>query len=48
MGAMTMSYGVGQREDLKKIRAGDQIRSDVVSGDTEAYLENIAVTRQAP
>jgi Cu/Ag efflux protein CusF len=47
MGAMTMSYRVGRHEDLKKIAAGDEIQSDVVSGDTEAYLENIAVTRQA-
>jgi Cu/Ag efflux protein CusF len=47
MGAMTMSYRVGKHEDLKRIAAGDEIQSDVVSGDTEAYLENIAVTRQA-
>jgi Cu/Ag efflux protein CusF len=47
MGAMTMSYSVARHEDLKKIAAGDEIQSDVVSGDTEPYLENIAVTGKA-
>lgn len=42
MGAMTMSYRVGSHEDLKKIAAGDQIESDIVSSDTGTYLENIA------
>jgi Cu/Ag efflux protein CusF len=47
MGAMTMSYGVGKHEDLKKLAAGDQIQSDVVENDSETYLENIAVTHKA-
>lgn len=44
MGAMTMSYSVGNHEDLQKVAAGNQIESDVVSNDTGTYLENI-VTR---
>lgn len=47
MGAMTMTYRVAKHEDLRKIAAGDQIQSDVVSSDTDTYLENIAVTRAA-
>ena len=46
MGAMTMSYGVGKNEDLRKLAAGDQIQSQVVTGDSGTYLENIAVTRK--
>ncbi len=45
MGAMTMSYDVSKREDLKKLAAGDQIESDVVVNDTDTYLENIKVTQ---
>ncbi|HEV2700663.1 MAG TPA: copper-binding protein [Steroidobacteraceae bacterium] len=45
MGAMTMSYSVGTHEDLRKIAAGDQIESDVVSSDTGTYLENIVARR---
>jgi Cu/Ag efflux protein CusF/cytochrome c5 len=45
MGAMTMSYRVGPRENLKNISAGDRIRSDVVVSDTGSRLENIQVTR---
>ncbi len=44
MGAMTMSYSVGNHEDLRKVAAGNQIESDIVSSDTGTYLENI-VTR---
>lgn len=47
MGAMTMSYDVGKREDLKQVAAGDEIQSDVVVGDSGSYLENIKVTRHA-
>jgi Cu/Ag efflux protein CusF len=46
MGAMTMSYKVGQHENLKNISAADQIRSDVVVSETGSYLENIEVTRR--
>lgn len=45
MGAMTMSYSVGPRENLKNIAAGDRIRSDVIVSDTGSHLENIQVTR---
>jgi len=44
MGAMTMSYAVGQYEDLGKVKAGDMIQSDVVVSGTNNYLENIQVT----
>jgi Cu/Ag efflux protein CusF len=44
MGAMTMSYDVGKHEDLQKLKAGDEIRSDVVVNDASTYLENIQVT----
>jgi Cu/Ag efflux protein CusF len=47
MGAMTMSYPVGSRENLQKVAAGDQIRSDVVVSETGSHLENIQVTRGA-
>ena len=47
MGAMTMSYDAGKREDLQKLTAGDQIESDVVVNDTSTYLENIKVTGHA-
>jgi Cu/Ag efflux protein CusF len=43
MGAMTMSYSVGQREDLRAIAAGDQIRADVVVSEASSHLENIKV-----
>jgi Cu/Ag efflux protein CusF len=43
MGAMTMSYEVGKKEDLHKLKAGDAIRSDVVVDGTRTYLENIQV-----
>jgi Cu/Ag efflux protein CusF len=43
MGAMTMSYSVGQREDLRAIAAGDQIHADVVVSDASSHLENIKV-----
>jgi protein SCO1/2 len=46
MGAMTMSYKVGQHENLKNISAGDQIQSDVVVSETGSHLENIEVTRR--
>jgi Cu/Ag efflux protein CusF len=46
MGAMTMSYDVGKHEDLQKLSAGDEIRSDVVVNETGTYLENIQVTRK--
>jgi Cu/Ag efflux protein CusF/cytochrome c5 len=45
MGAMTMSYRVGARENLKKISPGDRIRSDVVVSETGSRLENIEVVR---
>jgi Cu/Ag efflux protein CusF/cytochrome c5 len=44
MGAMSMAYSVGQREQLKGLSAGDEIRSDVVVTDTGSHLENIVVT----
>jgi Cu/Ag efflux protein CusF len=44
MGAMTMGYAVGRQEDLKKIAAGDRIRSAVVVNDAGPQLENIEVT----
>lgn len=44
MGAMTMSYEVGKHEDLLKLKAGDEIRSDVVVNESRTYLENIKVT----
>ena len=47
MGAMTMSYRVGERENLAAVSAGDQIRSDVVVGETGSRLENVRVTRHA-
>ena len=43
MGAMTMAYGTGKQEDLKKISPGDQIQAEVVVSDTATYLENIKV-----
>jgi Cu/Ag efflux protein CusF len=46
MGAMTMSYRVGPRENLKNVAAGARIRSDVVVSETgSSHLENIEVTR---
>jgi Cu/Ag efflux protein CusF/cytochrome c5 len=47
MDAMTMSYGVGEHEDLKNVKAGDAIQSDVVASDTGTHLENIKVTGHA-
>ena len=44
MGAMTMSYDVGKHEDLQKLKAGDEIQSDVVVNESSTYLENIKVT----
>ena len=44
MGAMTMSYDVGKHEDLQKLKAGDEIQSDVIVNATSTYLENIKVT----
>ena len=44
MGAMTMSYRVGPREDLKSLAAGARIHSDVVVSETGSHLENIQVT----
>jgi Cu/Ag efflux protein CusF/cytochrome c5 len=44
MGAMTMSYSVGQREDLRAISAGEQIHADVVVSETGSHLENIKPT----
>ena len=44
MGAMTMGYAVGRQEDLRKIAAGDRIRSDIVVNDAGPQLENIEVT----
>lgn len=45
MGAMTMAYRAGPRENLKTISAGDRIRADVVVSETGSRLENIQVTR---
>lgn len=45
MGAMTMSYRVGSRENLKNVSAGDAIHADVVVSETGSRLENIQVTR---
>jgi len=47
MDAMTMSYGVGEHEDVKRVKAGDTIQSDVVVSDTGTHLENIKVTGHA-
>jgi Cu/Ag efflux protein CusF len=44
MGAMTMSYRVGPRENLKRLSAGDRVRSDVVVSESGSHLENIQVT----
>jgi Cu/Ag efflux protein CusF len=47
MGAMTMTYSAGKREDLGTLRAGDEIRSDVVVSDSGATsLEHIEVVRR--
>jgi Cu/Ag efflux protein CusF len=46
MGAMTMSYSVPARENLKNIAPGDRIHSDVVVNDTGSHLENIEVTQR--
>ena len=46
MGAMTMSYRVGERENLQAISAGDQIRSVVVVSETGFHLENIRITQR--
>jgi Cu/Ag efflux protein CusF/cytochrome c5 len=44
MGAMTMAYRVGKRQDLQRLQARDEIRCDVVVSDSGgAYLENIEV-----
>ncbi len=44
MGAMTMAYGVGNRQDLRALKAGDEISSDLVVSDSgAARLENIEV-----
>jgi Cu/Ag efflux protein CusF/cytochrome c5 len=47
MGAMTMSYNARKPEDLQGVRAGDEIRSDVVVSDAGTYLEHIEVIRPA-
>jgi Cu/Ag efflux protein CusF len=47
MGAMTMSYRVGQREDLHTISAGEQIHADVVVSEAGSHLENIKATPSA-
>jgi Cu/Ag efflux protein CusF/cytochrome c5 len=47
MDAMTMSYGVGEHEHLKDVKAGDAIQSDVVVSDSGTHLENIEVTGHA-
>jgi Cu/Ag efflux protein CusF len=48
MGAMTMFYSVGKQADLQDLEAGDEIRSDVVTGGaTGPTLENIKVIKKA-
>ena len=48
MDAMTMPYNVNPESDLDKLKPGDAITADVVVQDEKAWLENIAVTGQAP
>ena len=43
MGAMTMSYNAGSKEDLTKISAGDKIQADVVLIGSDTHLEIIKV-----
>jgi Cu/Ag efflux protein CusF len=48
MGAMTMFYSVAKEADLKRLTAGDEIQSDVVTGGaTGPALENIKVVKKA-
>lgn len=44
MGAMTMAYRIGPRENLENLSAGDRIRADVVVSETGSHLENIQIT----
>jgi Cu/Ag efflux protein CusF/cytochrome c5 len=47
MGAMTMAYSVATEQALRKLKAGDEIRSDlVVSESGAAHLENIVVLKR--
>jgi protein SCO1/2 len=48
MAAMTMPYQVKDTSALDKLSPGDQIKAEIVVGNDEAYLENIAVVKKAP
>jgi len=41
-----MSYAIGKGEDLRNVKAGDTIQSDVVVSGSSNHLENIQVTKQ--
>ena len=47
MGAMTMRYDAGKKEDLTKLSSGDQIQADVVVSGDDTHLENIKVIAHA-
>lgn len=48
MDAMTMPYTVKPESELDKLHPGDQITGDLVVGDDNSWLDNIAVVRHTP
>ena len=47
MGAMTMAYPVKNAQLLDAIKPQDQITADVLASDSDVWLENIAVVKDA-